>query len=210
VSERSVTHAPPASGRWLVTGACGFIGSHLVEELLSRGADVVAVDSLLTGHRHNLDDALSALPADAARRLTYVEADIRDIAAVREAARGAEYVLHQAALGSVPRSIEDPLTTNAVNVEGFLNVLVAAREAGVRRIVYASSSSVYGDAGAPVKREGEEGEPLSPYAASKRSNELYGAAFARAAGPRRRICRGHPALDRGVARRRTAAAVWRR
>jgi UDP-N-acetylglucosamine/UDP-N-acetylgalactosamine 4-epimerase len=156
--------------RWLVTGAAGFIGSHLVEELLRRGEQVTALDSFATGKQANLDDVLASLPADAATRLDFIDGDIR----------GAKYVLHQAALGSVPRSIEDPLTTNAVNLGGTLCMLVAARDAGVARFVYASSSSVYGDSQAPLKREGEEGQPLSPYAASKHAAEIYAAAFSRA------------------------------
>jgi UDP-N-acetylglucosamine 4-epimerase len=172
---------PPAAGRrWLVTGAAGFIGSHLLEALLRRGEAVVGLDNLATGAQRNVDDALGALPADARSGLTWLAADIRDLDACRRAVDGVTHVLHQAALGSVPRSIVDPLTTHAVNVDGFANLLVAAREAGVERFVYASSSSVYGDSPAPQKREGEEGRPLSPYAASKRMNEILAAAFASA------------------------------
>lgn len=168
--------------RWLITGAAGFIGSHLVEELLRRGQAVVGLDNFATGRRTNLEDVLFRLPAEAARRLECIDADIRDLDACRRAVTGARYVLHQAALGSVPRSIEDPITTNAVNVDGFVNMLVAAREAGVGRFLYASSSAVYGDSKASPKREGSEGRPLSPYAASKRANEDYATAFANAYG----------------------------
>jgi UDP-N-acetylglucosamine 4-epimerase len=165
--------------RWLVTGAAGFIGSHLLDELLRRGEHVTGLDNFATGRRANIDDVLAALPADAAARLAFIEGDIRDPATCRRAVDGADFVLHQAAIGSVPRSIEDPLTTHAVNVDGFVNMLDAARDIGVRGFIYASSSSVYGDSAAEVKREGEEGQPLSPYAASKRIDELYAAAFAR-------------------------------
>ena len=175
----TVSRARPPAGarRWLVTGAAGFIGSHLVEELLRRGDQVTGLDNFATGRRANLDDVLATLPTDAPARLTFIEGDIRDQDTCRRAAVDATYVLHQAALGSVPRSIDDPLTTNEINVGGFLNMLIAARDAGVRRFVYASSSAVYGDATADIKREGEEGQPLSPYAASKRTNELYAATF---------------------------------
>jgi UDP-N-acetylglucosamine/UDP-N-acetylgalactosamine 4-epimerase len=167
---------------WLVTGAAGFIGSHLARELLSLDQHVVGLDSFATGHRRNVDDVLASLPATQAARLRFIEADIRDPAACREACRGVDHVLHQAALGSVPRSIRDPLASHETNVTGFLNVLWAARDAGVKRFVYASSSSVYGDHPGLPKVEGTLGELLSPYAATKRANELYAATFQRTYG----------------------------
>ncbi|MES1242668.1 MAG: SDR family oxidoreductase [Acidobacteriota bacterium] len=155
----------------LVTGGAGFIGSHLADALLARGARVRVLDDLSTGRRENI-------PGDA----ELVEGDIRDVHACRAACSGVAYVFHQAALGSVPRSIADPATTIAVNVTGTANVLAAAREAKVRRVVYASSSSVYGDSGSVLKREGEEGRPISPYAASKAMNEALADVFARCYG----------------------------
>jgi len=131
--------------RWLVTGSAGFIGSHLVQRLLELDQTVVGLDNFATGHRRNLDDVRAQLNAERWNRHRFVEADIRDAGACRLACRGVDIVLHQAALGSVPRSIADPVATHGSNVDGFLNMLVAARDAGVRRFVYASSSSVYGD-----------------------------------------------------------------
>lgn len=174
--------AAASARRWLVTGAAGFIGSHLVEALLRRGDHVTGLDNFATGKQANIDDVLAALPAEAADRLNFIEGDIRDLETCRHAAADATYVLHQAAIGSVPRSIDDPLSTHAVNVTGFINMLLAARDAGVARFVYASSAAVYGDAPGDLKREGDEGQPLSPYAASKRINELYAAAFERSFG----------------------------
>jgi UDP-N-acetylglucosamine 4-epimerase len=163
---------------WLVTGAAGFIGSHLVEELLRLDQRVAGLDDLATGSRRNLAAVRDAVSPAQAGRFTFHEGDIRDPAACARAIQGADLVLHQAALGSVPRSIEDPLRSHDVNVTGFLRVLAAAREAGVRRVVYASSSSVYGDHPALPKAEPAVGRPLSPYAASKHADELYAAAFA--------------------------------
>jgi len=168
--------------RWLVTGSAGFIGSHLTQALLELDQTVVGLDNFSTGHRRNLDDVRSAVGAERWTRHRFIEADIRDAGACRLACRGVDVVLHEAALGSVPRSIADPLRTHAVNATGFLNVLTAAREAGVGRFVYASSSSVYGDhPGLPLV-EDALGRPLSPYAASKRAGELYAAAFAHCYG----------------------------
>jgi UDP-N-acetylglucosamine/UDP-N-acetylgalactosamine 4-epimerase len=167
---------------WLVTGAAGFIGSHLVETLLRLGQRVTGVDNFSTSHARNLDDVRAAVGDDAARRLRFIEGDLRDVALCREACAGADYVLHQAALGSVSRSLEDPLRTHGNNVDVQLGVLLAARDAGVRRVVYASSSSVYGDHPALPKREEAIGRPLSPYAVTKRVNELYGGIFAGAYG----------------------------
>lgn len=154
----------------LVTGGGGFIGSHLVEALVDRGRQVRVLDNFATGRRGNL--------AAVADRIELVEGDIRDAETCRRAAEGVEVIFHQAALGSVPRSMKDPATTFAVNVAGTANVFAAARDAGVGRLVYASSSSVYGDSETLPKREGEEGRPLSPYARSKVMNEELAATFA--------------------------------
>jgi UDP-N-acetylglucosamine 4-epimerase len=167
---------PPRT--WLVTGGAGFIGSHLVERLLSLGQSVRVLDNLSTGYLANLAEASAAAP----ERLTFVEGDIREPAACRTACEGVDVVLHQAALGSVPRSIQDPATSHDVNVTGFLNVLDAARGAGVRRVVYASSSAVYGDHPGLPKVEDATGRPLSPYAATKAADELYAHAYANAYG----------------------------
>ncbi|MEQ1505414.1 MAG: NAD-dependent epimerase/dehydratase family protein [Myxococcota bacterium] len=156
-----------APRRWLVTGVGGFIGSHLAEALIRLGQDVVGLDDFSTGRRSNV----------AGMSFRLIEGDIRDPAVCAEAMVGVRHVLHQAALGSVPRSIADPRTTHAVNVDGFVNVALAAVDAGVSGFVYASSSSVYGDSARLPKREGEEGRPLSPYAATKRIDEVYAAAF---------------------------------
>ena len=165
--------------RWLVTGSAGFIGSHLVQRLLELDQAVVGLDNFATGHRRNLDDVRAQLSAERWNRHRFVEADIRDAGACRLACRGIDVVLHQAALGSVPRSIADPAATHGSNVDGFLNMLVAARDAGVRRFVYASSSSVYGDHPALPKVEDTIGRPLSPYAATKLVDELYADVFVR-------------------------------
>jgi len=162
---------------WVVTGAAGFIGSHLVEHLLRLDQVVVGLDNFATGQRRNLSDVLELLSAEQRARFRMDEGDIRDAGACARACAGADLVLHQAALGSVPRSIKDPRQTHEVNVSGFLRVLMAAREAGIRRVVYASSSSVYGDHPALPKVEEVTGKPLSPYAASKRADELYADAF---------------------------------
>lgn len=159
--------------RWLVTGAAGFIASHLVERLLSLGQTVTGLDNLATGHRRNVDAVLAAVPPERAARFTFLEGDVRDPDACRRACEGADVVLHQAALGSVPRSLQNPLATHDVNVTGFLQVLEAARATGVRRVVYASSSSVYGDHPGLPKVEELVGRPLSPYAASKALDEQY-------------------------------------
>jgi UDP-N-acetylglucosamine 4-epimerase len=161
---------------WLVTGVAGFVGSTLLEELLSLGQRVVGLDDFSTGYQANLDDVLSSA-GDTASGFRLITGDIRDVATCRQACEGVDYVLHQAALGSVPRSIDDPLTSNSVNVDGFLNVLVAAREAGVRRVVYASSCAVYGDSETFPLTEESTGNVLSPYAATKLSNEVYGSVF---------------------------------
>lgn len=165
---------------WLVTGAAGFIGSHLAHALLALGQHVVGLDNFATGSRRNLLQVEAARSGTAQFR--FIEADIRDVSACDAACTGVDYVLHQAALGSVPRSIERPLDTHAANVDGTLNVFLAALRAKVRRVVYASSSSVYGDEPGLPKREPRIGEPLSPYAASKRMNEIYAGVLARTHG----------------------------
>lgn len=163
---------------WLVTGAAGFIGSNLVEELLGLGQTVVGLDNFATGYATNLSDA-EAGSAGTSGSFRFVEGDIRDLDACRSACEGVELVLHQAALASVPRSIADPVSSSQVNVEGFLNILVAARDAGAKRVVYASSSSVYGDATTIPQEEDKTGRVLSPYAATKATNELYASVFQR-------------------------------
>jgi UDP-N-acetylglucosamine/UDP-N-acetylgalactosamine 4-epimerase len=166
---------------WAVTGAAGFIGSNLVEHLLRLGQTVIGIDNFLTGSPANVRQVRDAAGA-AGERYHFVEADLRSLEECRGALAGADVVIHQAALGSVPRSIEDPIATNENNVDGFLNVLVAAKDRGIRRVVYASSSSVYGDEPTLPKVEERVGRPLSPYAVSKAANELYAAAFASAYG----------------------------
>lgn len=168
--------------RWLVTGAAGFIGSHLVEALLRAGQDVVGLDSFVTGYRANLDDAVKRAGAGAGDRFRFVEGDIADFDACWRATERCDLVLHQAALGSVPRSIKDPLASHRANVDGFLHMLVAARDAKVKRFVYASSSSVYGDHPVLPKVEAQTGRVLSPYAATKHINEVYAGVFERTYG----------------------------
>jgi UDP-N-acetylglucosamine 4-epimerase len=162
--------------RWLVTGVAGFIGSALLERLLDLGQSVVGVDSFLTGHKRNLEDVLAINP-DERLQFRFIEGDLRDAAVAREACKDVDIVLHQAALGSVPRSIKDPLSSHAHNVDAFLNVLWSAKDAGVGRLVYASSSSVYGDHPGLPKHEDRIGKPLSPYAATKRADEIYAQVF---------------------------------
>ena len=167
---------------WVVTGSAGFIGSHLLETLLRLGERVVSVDDFSTGHRRNLEEVASAVGAQAWARHRFIEGSIAEPEICADACEGASIVLHQAALGSVPRSINDPIATHRANVDGFVNMLAAARNAGVRRFVYASSSSVYGDEPALPKSEARTGRALSPYAASKQINETYAAVFARCYG----------------------------
>ncbi|HYC36418.1 MAG TPA: SDR family oxidoreductase [Usitatibacter sp.] len=171
-----------AERAWLVTGCAGFIGSNLLEALLRLGQRVVGLDNFATGFRHNLDQVREAVGSDAWSRLRFIEGDIRSLDTCREACEGVDYVLHQAALGSVPRSIEDPITSHDCNVTGFLHMLVAARDAGVKRFVYAASSAAYGDFPGLPKVEETVGRPLSPYGAGKYMNELYADTFARCYG----------------------------
>lgn len=167
---------------WLITGAAGFIGSNLLETLLALNQRVVGLDNFSTGHQANLDEVRSLLSPEQWRRFSFMHGDIRNMEDCRMACEGVDYVLHQAALGSVPRSIEDPVATNQNNIDGFLNMLVAARDARVSRFVYAASSSTYGDHPDLPKTEEKIGKPLSPYAVSKLVNELYADVFARAYG----------------------------
>ena len=173
-------HSAPKT--WLVTGVAGFIGSNLLETLLKLDQEVVGLDNFSTGHRHNLDDVKSQVSAEQWSRLRFIEGDICDIDACHAAVTGAEYVLHQAALGSVPRSIEDPIRTNLSNINGTLNMLVASRDAKVSSFTYAASSSTYGDHPALPKMEENIGNPLSPYAVTKYVSELYADVFARGYG----------------------------
>lgn len=168
--------------RWLVTGAAGFIGSHLMEALLQLDQDVVALDNFATGKHENLDRVQQHVGAERWRRLEFIEGDIRFLAPCRAACHGVDIVLHQAALGSVVRSIKDPVETNSANVDGFINMLIAARDAHVHRFVYAASSSTYGDNSRLPKVEGEIGRPLSPYALTKYIDELYADVFSRCYG----------------------------
>ncbi|MEZ5932561.1 MAG: SDR family oxidoreductase [Alphaproteobacteria bacterium] len=180
--EEAKTSLQQSPKSWLVTGAAGFIGSNLVETLLNLGQIVVGLDDFSTGHRHNLVDVEAMVGPAFRQRFRMFDGDIRQIDTCRRAVADADYVLHQAALGSVPRSIEDPLTTDSVNVGGFLNMLVAARDEGVSNFVYAASSSTYGDHEALPKVEDRIGKPLSPYAVTKYVDELYADVFARAYG----------------------------
>jgi UDP-N-acetylglucosamine/UDP-N-acetyl-alpha-D-glucosaminouronate 4-epimerase len=158
--------------RWLVTGCAGFIGSHLTHALLNLDQEVVGLDNFATGFQRNLDEVGARVGPARWRRFMFIEADIAEVAACRRACAGIDVVLHEAALGSVPRSIADPLATHAANATGFLNMLVAARDAGVRRFVYAASSSTYGDHPGLPKVEDTIGRPLSPYAVTKLVDEL--------------------------------------
>jgi UDP-N-acetylglucosamine 4-epimerase len=167
---------------WLVTWAAGFIGSNLVEALLDLDQRVVGLDNLSTGYRHNLKQVQESISDEGWDRFAFIEGDIRSLEDCRRACERVNCVVHQAALGSVPRSIKNPIATNESNVAGFLNMLVAAREAGTERFVYAASSSTYGDHPSLPKVEDRIGEPLSPYAVSKYVNELYAKVFARAYG----------------------------
>lgn len=160
----------------LITGGAGFIGSNLCEHFLRNGYKVVCLDNFSTGHRHNISNHFTN------SNFTLIVGDIRNIDDCRNAVNGVDYVLHQAALGSVPRSINDPITSNDVNVSGFLNMLVASRDAKIKRFVYAASSSTYGDSEALPKVEDKIGKPLSPYAITKYVNELYAEIFSKTYG----------------------------
>ncbi len=167
---------------WLVTGVAGFIGSNLLEALLKLNQRVVGLDNFSTGHQRNLDEVKTLVNPDQWANFTFIQGDIRKLEDCRCASDGVDYILHQAALGSVPRSIEDPIATNQNNIDGFLNMLVAARDAKVKRFVFAASSSTYGDHLDLPKVEDKIGRPLSPYAVTKLVNELYANVFARTYG----------------------------
>lgn len=168
--------------RWLITGVAGFIGSNLLETLLNLDQEVLGLDNFSTGYRHNLEEVRTSVSQASWNRFRFIEGDIIDLETCLSACQGVELILHQAALGSVPRSIEDPIRTNASNVTGFLNMMVAAKETQVRRFVYAASSSTYGDHPGLPKVEETIGKPLSPYAVTKYVNELYADVFGRSYG----------------------------
>lgn len=168
--------------RWLITGVAGFIGSNLLEALLRLDQVVIGLDNFATGHRHNLSQVAALVSAEQWARFSFIEGDICEEQVCARAVAGVDFVLHQAALGSVPRSLENPIHTNATNISGFLNMLVASRDAKVSRFIYAASSSTYGDHPGLPKVEELIGKPLSPYAVTKYVNELYADVFARCYG----------------------------
>ena len=176
---KSMTAEP---SRWLITGVAGFIGSNLLETLLKLGQTVVGLDNFMTGYQKNLDMVRDIVGPEAWSRFTFIEGDIRDIETCHAACQGVQHVLHAAALGSVPRSIDDPLLSNSCNITGYLHMLVAARDAGVKSFVYAASSSTYGDSPELPKVEDKIGSPLSPYAVTKYVDELYADVFNRCYG----------------------------
>ena len=180
--EQLLAELPTAPKVWLVTGVAGFIGSNLLETLLTLNQTVVGLDNFATGHQRNLDEVQSQVSPEQWARFKFINGDIRTQADCQNACTGVDYVLHQAALGSVPRSINDPITTNSTNIDGFLNMLVAARDAQVKSFTYAASSSTYGDHPGLPKVEDVIGKPLSPYAVTKYVNELYADVFARCYG----------------------------
>lgn len=180
--ERLYTELAETPRTWLITGVAGFIGSNLLEALLKLGQRVVGLDNFATGHQRNLDEVKALVSPQQWAAFQFQQGDIRKLDDCKRACEKVDYVLHQAALGSVPRSIDDPLTTNATNIDGFLNMLVAARDAQVKSFTYAASSSTYGDHPGLPKVEDLIGKPLSPYAVTKYVNELYADVFARAYG----------------------------
>ena len=173
---------PKSPKTWLVTGVAGFIGSNLLETLLKLDQRVVGLDNFSTGYQRNLDEVQSLVSPEQWAKFRFIKGDIRNLIDCEQACKGVDYVLHQAALGSVPRSLEDPISTNETNVSGFLNMLVAARDAKVKSFTYAASSSIYGDHPGLPKVEDKIGKPLSPYAVTKYVNELYANVFARCYG----------------------------
>ena len=177
--QKTLTLSPKT---WLITGCAGFIGSNLLETLLLLNQRVVGLDNFATGHQHNLDEVKSQVSTVQWDKFTFIEGDIRNIDDCHKACSGVDYILHQAALGSVPRSLADPITTNGTNIDGFLNMLVAAKEASIDTMVYAASSSTYGDHPALPKVEDAIGKPLSPYAVTKYVNELYADVFHKSYG----------------------------
>jgi len=187
--EQLQEHLKSDQNTWLVTGVAGFIGSNLLEKLLILNQKVVGLDNFDTGYQHNINQAMEDASIATGKDIkqlkqdfTFIEGDIRQLEDCQKACSGVDYVLHQAALGSVPRSIEDPINTNKANIDGFLNMLVASRDAKVKRFVYAASSSTYGDHPGLPKVEDEIGAPLSPYAVTKVVNELYASVFAKTYG----------------------------
>jgi UDP-N-acetylglucosamine 4-epimerase len=171
-----------APKKWLVTGVAGFIGSNILEKLLKLDQTVTGLDNFATGHQHNLDEVQSEVSAEQWARFTFIKGDIRNFDDCQKAVSGVDYILHQAALGSVPRSIADPILTNSANITGFVNMLTAAKAEKVSTFVYAASSSTYGDHPALPKVEENIGKPLSPYAVTKYVNELYADVFNRTYG----------------------------
>lgn len=167
---------------WLITGVAGFIGSNLLELLLKLDQTIVGLDNFATGHHYNLDEVKDLVTETQWANFHFIEGDIRDYEVCISAVKGVDYVLHQAALGSVPRSITDPIASNAVNISGFLNIIQASKEEGVKSFTYAASSSTYGDHPALPKVEENIGNPLSPYAVTKYVNELYAEVYARSYG----------------------------
>jgi UDP-N-acetylglucosamine/UDP-N-acetylgalactosamine 4-epimerase len=182
ITQTSLTRFVDKPAKWLITGVAGFIGSNLLETLLNHNQIVIGLDNFATGHQHNLDQVNELVGEKNWANFKFINGDIRDLATCHQACLGADYILHQAALGSVPRSLEDPINTNTANIDGFLNMLVAARDAKVKRFVYAASSSTYGDHPGLPKVEDLIGKPLSPYAVTKYVNELYADVFARCYG----------------------------
>tara|TARA_R110002124_G_scaffold91388_1_gene232692 strand:- start:14352 stop:15380 length:1029 start_codon:yes stop_codon:yes gene_type:complete len=180
--EELLQSLPQNPKTWLVTGVAGFIGSNLLETLLKLDQTVIGLDNFATGYQRNLDEVQSLVAPEQWQRFRFIEGDIRNLEDCRKACESVNYVLHQAALGSVPRSINDPITTNATNIDGFLNMLVAARDAKVDSFTYAASSSTYGDHPGLPKVEDVIGKPLSPYAVTKYVNELYADVFAKTYG----------------------------
>ena len=177
--EKTLEQLKKEPKKWLITGVAGFIGSNLLETLLKLDQAIVGLDSFITGHQYNLDEVQEEVTDEQWQRFTMIKGDIRNLEDCKKAVKGVDYVLHQAALGSVPRSIEDPITTNQANLDGFLNMLVAARDEKVASFTYAASSSTYGDHPALPKIEENIGKPLSPYAVTKVVNELYADVFAK-------------------------------
>lgn len=180
--QQTLEHLAHHQYRWLITGVAGFIGSNLLESLLKLNQQVTGLDNFSTGHQHNLDEVQTRVTPEAWRNFNFIEGDIRNLDDCNKACLDVNYVLHHAALGSVPRSIENPILSNENNISGFLNMLVASRDAGVGRFVYAASSSTYGDHPNLPKVEAVIGKPLSPYAVTKYVNELYADVFARCYG----------------------------
>ncbi len=180
--QQLLNQLPLTPQTWLVTGVAGFIGSNLLEALLKLNQRVVGLDNFATGYQHNLDEVKSLVSPAQWANFQFIQGDIRELADCQRACADVDYVLHQAALGSVPRSLADPITTNGANISGFLNMLVAARDAKVKSFTYAASSSTYGDHPALPKVEENIGKPLSPYAVTKYVNELYADVFSKCYG----------------------------